>query len=953
MRLGLFSAVLAACSVGIASAKTMVNARALILATDTSGNAITSTLDAYGIRYDNLVLPDSGYILPSLTNSDGSCKYGAIVIFRQLFSTDSKGNWVSFIGTDQWTLLWTYQQTCGVRMIHLGVVPETWDFSCNIISSTSATENNNIYSNNDQFFLDTTVASAEFPWANLKNPTNARFANTWHTPGWCDDSLLPSGMTSQNVFLYSQPITVNTPASGTQATTNKPALGVINRFSDGREHMAFFTAFAQWAEASIYMNHIWINWAFRGIIPGRRAVFLGLQIDDLLLPTAVYAANYTYRITPSDVANHANWQPLMNQKLASSNPGSEIFLEFGFNGNGAFIYDQGTLGLVANGTCPVSVVYTAAQPVTALEYVKPPGTGNDLWPVNQTYNWPDKCIFYDPLAKMFSQNNTGGTNVNGVSDIFALVSHTFTHEGENPITYNDAVREIQYNQQFQKKSFFDQAKRFSSNGIIPPAITGLHNADAIKAWMDNGIKFVVGDNTRPPLRNQQSDRWPVISTTADNGYPGLVIIPRWASRIYFNADGVASDLQEWLDVSPSQATNSMTNLLSIERATTAQYLLGLYHDPFMFHQANLRVWSDTGVQINGVTTSGTGPWSLIQMWTESILNEFTQYVNWPIRSFKHDDLGADYLARMNRDLYSGYTVNWITSDDMTTITGFTVAVTNSSWVGEVPVMIPGAVTSTGGARVEQIGTEPTILWVSSFPTTYTLKTPINIRGSKVNVASSSQVLTTTGPTLSLPTTSLVGSFSVSAVLTGASTLGASLSASLSASAKASGATSSVKSSSSASSSASSAKTSSSSASSAKSTATSSSSVKASSSSSSVKTSSGSSSASSSGTKTSSVSGSATSTNPTSTSSTASASPTPDVSVFLNSLCANSTNAANFGNLCQLWSAFKTSGTLTKRGVFLEDVAGNEMELEGGHVEAHEKRKKRGIHQSHKRGGRHH
>ncbi|KAF3924430.1 hypothetical protein AA313_de0207995 [Arthrobotrys entomopaga] len=941
MRLGLFSAILAACSVGIASAKTIVNARALILATDTSGSAVTSTLDAYGIKYDNLVLSDSGYVLPALTNSDGSCKYGTIVIFRQLFSTNSKGNWVSFIGTDQWTLLYAYQQTCGVRIVHLGVVPGPWDFACSLISSTDGTENNNIYANNDQFFLDTTVADAEFPWANLKNPTNARFANTWHTPGWCDDSLLPSGMTSQNVFLYSQPITVKTPASGTQATTNKPALGVINRFSDGREHMAFFTTFAQWAEASIYMNHIWINWAFRGIIPGRRAVFLGLQVDDLLLPTAVYAANYTYRITIADVANHANWQNLINQKLASTNPGSDIFLEFGFNGNGAFIYDQGTLGLTANGSCPTSVVYTAVQPVTALEYMKPPGTGNDLWPVSQTYNWPDKCIFYDPVAKMFTQNNTGGTDINGVSDIFALVSHTFTHEGENPITYNDAVREIQYNQQFQKRSFFDQAKRFSSNGIIPPAITGLHNADAIKAWMENGIKFVVGDNTRPPLRNQQSDRWPLISTVADNGYAGLVIIPRWASRIYFNTDGVASVVQEWLDVSPTQATNSMTNLLSIERATTAQYLLGLYHDPFMFHQANLRVWPDTGVQINGVTSSGSGPWSLIQMWTETILNEFTQYVNWPIRSFKHDDIGADYVARMNRDLYSGSTVNWITSDDMTTITGFTVATTNSSWVGEVPVMIPGPVTSTSGARVEQIGTEPPILWVSSFPTTYTLKTPVNIRGSKVKVVSSTQILTTTGPTLSLPTASLVGSFPVSAVLTGASTLGASLNASmnasLTASAKVSGSGTTVQTSSSPSS----AKTSSSAKSSSAST------------SSAVKTSSGSSSS----VKTSSSvsGGSATLAKPTSTTSaTASASPTPDVSLFLNSLCANSTNAANFGNLCQLWSAFKSSGTLRKRGGFLEDVAGSGMEqLGGSHGEVHEKRKKRGIHQSHKRGGRHH
>jgi len=45
---------------------------------------------------------------------------------------------------------------------------------------------------------------------------------------------------------------------------------------------------------------------------------------------------------------------------------------------------------------------------------------------------------------------------------------------------------------------------FSSNGIIPPAITGLHNGDAIRAWHDAGIRNVVGDNTRPSLMNSVS-----------------------------------------------------------------------------------------------------------------------------------------------------------------------------------------------------------------------------------------------------------------------------------------------------------------------------------------------------------------------------------------------------------------------------------------------------------------
>ncbi|EPS35934.1 hypothetical protein H072_10561 [Dactylellina haptotyla CBS 200.50] len=896
--------------VGFVDAAATVNSKVLILATDNSGSAILSTLDAYGIPYDNIVLPSPGYNLSSLYNSDNSCKYGAIVMFRQLWGSDSSKNWVQWVSSDQIDNIYAYQVDCGVRLVHLGAVPGSWDFGCTIIQSSAWAENDAIYGGNQQFFLEPTVAQAEFPTANLKNPKNAHITATWHTPGLCADDNLSWGMTSKNVFLYTEAININSPMDGDQSSYAHPALGVINRFDTGREHMGLFSTFAQWSEASIYMNHIWINWAFRGIIPGHRSALLGLQVDDLLLPTAVYSANYTYRLSTSDVVAHAKWQVDLNSRLTSTNPGSEVFLEFGFNGNGAFIYDQTVLGLDKNGTCPVSVIYTAAQPVVALEYVKPPGTGVDLWPTNQNYSWPDTCIFYDPIAKMFSQNNTGGDDINGVSDYFALVSHTFTHEGENPITYADAVREIQYNQQFQKKSFFDKAKRFSPNGIIPPAITGLHNADAIKAWMENGIKYVVGDNTRPPLRNQKSDRWPLVTTAADNGYPGLVVIPRWSSRIYYNADGVASDVQEWLDVSPSQATNSMFNLLSIERATTAQYLLGLYHDPFMFHQANLRMWADPGVSVNGVA----GPWSLIQMWTESILDEFTQYVNWPIKSLKHDDLGKEYVDRMNRDLYSNTAVTWITSDDKTTITGIKVSTGNSSWSGEVPVMIPTAVVSTSNARVEQIGSEPTVLWVSNFPASYTFKTPIKVKGTKVNATLATVSLTTTLPTLSLPTSSVVGSFPVSVVASVQSTAAASASISLSLSLAASAATANASTTSTAESTAESIMST---------VETTSSSAKATS----------------------------TSIGKTTSTSTGAASSSTDVAMFLDTLCGNSATASSLGSLCQLWSAFKSTGKISRRAVLPEGAAEYEWDFEGGHPE--EKRKRTVVnHRPHKRSNRH-
>lgn len=144
-------------------------------------------------------------------------------------------------------------------------------------------------------------------------------------------------------------------------------------------------------------------------------------------------------------------------------------------------------------------------------------------------------------------------------------------------TYSDTAKEISFNRAWLKQVGLDAAKRFSTNGLIPPAITGLHNADVIKAWMDNGIANVVGDNTRPLLRNTQSTFWPLNTTVAGNGYAGLNVMPRWATLIYYNCDLPACTTQEWIDTSAGQGT--FTDLLNNARDTAIRNLFGLHWDP--------------------------------------------------------------------------------------------------------------------------------------------------------------------------------------------------------------------------------------------------------------------------------------------------------------------------------------------------------------------------------------
>jgi len=85
------------------------------------------------------------------------------------------------------------------------------------------------------------------------------------------------------------------------------------------------------------------------------------------------------------------------------------------------------------------------------------------------------------------------------------ISHTFSHEDQDNSTYFDVYREISWNQAWLQNvgimAAGNAGNKWSGTGIIPPAITGLHNGDALRAWADLGITHVVGDNTRPVLLN--------------------------------------------------------------------------------------------------------------------------------------------------------------------------------------------------------------------------------------------------------------------------------------------------------------------------------------------------------------------------------------------------------------------------------------------------------------------
>jgi len=79
------------------------------------------------------------------------------------------------------------------------------------------------------------------------------------------------------------------------------------------------------------------------------------------------------------------------------------------------------------------------------------------------------------------------------------------------------------------------------------------------------------------------------------------------------------DVQQWLSLYPG-TTGDITTLLGLEQPTNVNNIITLHHDPFMFHQANLRKAGASLTTVNGTP----GNFSLLQMWVETIVAEYAQ-----------------------------------------------------------------------------------------------------------------------------------------------------------------------------------------------------------------------------------------------------------------------------------------------------------------------------------------
>jgi len=505
------------------------------------------------------------------------------------------------------------------------------------------------------------------------------------------------GVTTEGLFLSPAKITrPNTTweiaAFSNPSSSRTDTAGVINLTPNGngtREQMIFFSAWnVTWSPASAFLQHAYINWMTRGLHAGYRRIHFSTQIDDVHMQTDLFEpAGKNFRIVGSDLAKHVSWTDDLNSRLPA---GSRYVIELAHNGNGNL---ENATNPQSPGVCAgASLIFTDSRFIDApYEFVKPPGSGTNAWPTSPTnFSASTSCIDRDNLLTWLQTDDH--------LDKFMHISHTYTHQELNNATYSDASKEISFNRAWLAATGISEASVYSGFGIVPPAITGLNNSDVIQAWLDNGIQYVVGDNTRPSTRNRQNLFWPLDSIPSTTSRQSVLIVPRWATTIFYNCDTTQCDLHEWARTRPNPDTLTFNDLLAEVKVVAVRNLLALHHDPFMFHQANLRTNVDP-FDINGKRQA----YSLLMAWTETVLQEIIRLTNWPVITKAHDELGTLFHERRARD-QCGYKLTYLYASDNQRVSAVEVSANSNTCGSAIPITFPGPVTSTGTADVEQVST---------------------------------------------------------------------------------------------------------------------------------------------------------------------------------------------------------------------------------------------------------
>ncbi|HKO25661.1 MAG TPA: hypothetical protein VJY65_13100, partial [Chloroflexota bacterium] len=499
-----------------------VDLRVLVISADgTEADlpAIKQALDYLGVPFTVYVASQTpGGLTPDKLSSGVHGYYEGVILTTGALA--SSGTTQSALNSTEWQNLSNYEATFHIRQVTWYTFP-TADYGFSVPPTGPAVQDTTSNPLNATFTAPTT--------ANANNNGQALFGsyvNTSHP------------LKIQDATAYLAPPLSNLTTFPLLVDANGNALALIHNYNDAnghplRQNLALTFDSNAFLIHDLVLAYGLVNWVTKGLFLGERHVFLGPQVDDVLIdnstwpPTTPCATSVdssalpTYRITDSDLGAFVTWQQTM-QKAPTT---AQLRTTLPFNG-------VGSTGVYANDTLTPAVKTDQNQ-----------------------FNW---------------------------------VSHTYDHENLDNVTYGTATTEIQQNNQAAQNLGFGT---YSPQNMVTPDVSGLTNTNFLQAAHDNGIRYLVTDTSRPGYNNPSPN-----AGIYNQFQPSILMIPRYPTNLYFNVGTPQQWLAEDNCLYPAGAFGHVTSYPALLDRQSQVLLLNMLQgdmDPLMFHQTNMEAYDGT------------------------------------------------------------------------------------------------------------------------------------------------------------------------------------------------------------------------------------------------------------------------------------------------------------------------------------------------------------------------
>jgi hypothetical protein len=214
-----------------------------------------------------------------------------------------------------------------------------------------------------------------------------------------------------------------------------------------------------------------------------------------------------------------------------------------------------------------------------------------------------------------------------VNATYNFISHTWTHQQLDNVSYNTALNELRRNDNFGKSRFLN----YSTSSLVTPEISGLLNPNVMRAAKDIGVKYMVSDTSRVGWNNPRPNIG--IYSTLE---PSILFIPRRPTNLFYNVSVPSRWVSEYNSIYAAFWGRNLTysEILDKESQFLLFYMLRGDIDPQMYHQANMRAYD--------------GAHSLLSDLHDMALQKLRRYSNLPVESPDMVRVGtkmADTMAR--------------------------------------------------------------------------------------------------------------------------------------------------------------------------------------------------------------------------------------------------------------------------------------------------------------------